>query len=121
MYGISFDGLKDVATFKLAVASAFVRGTDEGIPVKVSAVQTVAKCVDTEDFDGVLETIDHDNAYGAVKLKGFKTLVYTGDAPAAGNVILVADGTGKVKTAVAGKKYLVVDVDTTAKTVTILV
>jgi hypothetical protein len=120
MYGISFEGVRDVATFKLAGASSFVRGTDEGIPVKVSAMQTVAKCADTEDFDGTLESIDHDNAYGAVKVKGFKTLVYSGDAPAAGNVILVADGTGKVKTAATGKKYLVVDVDTTAKTVTFL-
>ncbi len=118
MFGISFEGVMDVATFKLA--AGFVRGTDEGIPVKVSAAQTVAKCADTNDFDGVLETIDYGNGYGAVRLRGVKTLVYSGDAPAAGNTILVADGAGKVKTAVAGKKYLVLDVDSTAKTVTIL-
>lgn len=120
MSGVAFDGLNDIATFKLAGASLFVRGTDEGIPVKVSAAQTVAKCADTNDFDGVLETIDHDNAYGAVKLRGFKSVKYSGAAPTPGYNILVADGAGKVKTAATGKKYLIADVDTTATTVTIL-
>lgn len=118
MAKVSFEGIKDVATFKLA--AGFVRGTDEGIPVKVSAAQTVAKCADTNDFDGVLETIDHGNGYGAVRLRGTKTLVYSGTAPTPGYAILVADGTGKVKTAASGKKYLIVDVDTTASTATIL-
>jgi hypothetical protein len=120
MNKVSFEGITDVATFKLAAASSFVRGTDEGIPVKVSAAQTVAKCANTNDFDGVLETIDHDNGFGAVRIRGVKTLVYSGDAPAAGMTVLVADGTGKVKTAETGKKYLVLDINTTAKTVTFL-
>ncbi|MCL2154051.1 MAG: hypothetical protein FWH53_00145 [Leptospirales bacterium] len=121
MDNISFVGIMNVATFKLNSTDNFKRGTDEGIPVKVSGLGTVSKCADDEGFDGILETIDRDKVCGAVSLRGFKTISYSGTAPTAGNVILVADGAGKVKTATTGQKYLVVDVDATAKTVTILI
>ena len=120
MDNVSFAGIMDVATFKLNPSDNFKRGTDEGIPVKVTGMGIVSKCANNDAFDGILETIDKDKFCGAVSLRGFKTLSYSDTAPAAGNVILVADGAGKVKTGTTGQKYLIVDADPTAKTVTIL-
>ena len=53
---------------------------------------------------------------------GMVTVSYTGaSAPAAGWNSLAADGSGGVKVVSAGgKSYLAVEVDTTAKTVTIV-
>ena len=48
------------------------------------------------------------------------TVSYSSTAPAYGRAILVADGSGGVKTAESGDTYIVVDKDTTAKTVTII-
>lgn len=120
MNSVSFDGLKDVATFELASASSFVRGIDEGTVVKVSAARTAAKCADGDNFHGVIETIDYDQLFGAVKLAGLVTVPYTGSDPAVGRTVLVANSTGGVKTAASGNRYLVVDVDTSAKTVTFM-
>ena len=120
MNQVAFDGIMDVATFKLNQADNLKRGTHEGIPVKVSGIGTVSKCADGDGFDGILETIDRDNVCGAVALRGFKTIPYSGTAPTSGNVFLVADGAGKVKTTTSGQKYLVVDVNATDKTVTFL-
>ena len=74
----------------------------EGELVKVSANGTVAAC--------------------AVALGGMVTAGYTvpaeGAAPALGWSGLSADGEGGVQADADGSTYLVVDVDTTAKTVT---
>ncbi|TAL31579.1 MAG: hypothetical protein EPN93_17440 [Spirochaetes bacterium] len=114
----SFDGIKDNATWKLAAGIA--RGTDEGKVVKFSAAKTVAKCAAEDKILGVLETIDHDNAYGVVGQRGYKTVSYSGTAPTAGlETELVANASGGVKTPATpgtGIKYLVVEVDTTATT-----
>ena len=56
----------------------------------------------------------------AVQVSGFVTVGYSGDAPALGRVCLAADGNGGVKSAGDGVACLAADVDTTAKTVTIL-
>ena len=54
-------------------------------------------------------------------MRGFVTAGYSGTAPGLGQTALCADGEGGVKTAATGgTSCLVVDVDTTAKTVTIL-
>ena len=55
-----------------------------------------------------------------VQYRGFVTLPYSGTAPSVGYGILAADGAGGVKGAQSGESYLIVNVDTTAKTVCVL-
>lgn len=114
---ISFSGIRDKATM---VASSLTFGTDEGKVCKVTANQTVGLCADGDRFHGVIETIERDNAYCVVTKTGYVTLDYTGADPSAGIVKLSADAASGVKVdAVSGIEYLVVDVDTTGKTVTL--
>ncbi len=109
---VSFDGIGDkLVTFINSSATA-------GSVVKVSAAGTVAPCSAGDAFDGV--AMIADGGYAGVCLRGFVTVGYTGTAPAVGRAILVANGSGGVKTAESGDTYLVVDKDTTAKTVTIV-
>ncbi len=119
-YDVSFSGIKDNPTYKL---TGITRGTDEGKVVKVSAAKTVALCAAEDKFCGVLETIEVGNAIGCVSEAGYHMVAYSGTAPAVGEDIeLVANAAGGVKTpasAGTGKKYRVVEVNTTALTVTI--
>ena len=108
---VSFDGIGDgLVTFMTGNA---VRGS----VVKVSAPGTVAACSAGDAFDGVAVFVDGE--YAGVRLDGFVTVKYSGAAPAVGRAVLTADAAGGVKTAENGDTYLVVDKDTTAKTVTI--
>jgi len=114
---ISFSGIRDKATF---AASSLTFGTDEGKVCKVTGDQTVGLCSDSDRFHGVIETIERDNAYCVVRKTGYVTLDYTGSDPSAGIVQLSADASGGVKVdAGSGIEYLVVDVDTTGKKVTL--
>ena len=109
---ISFDGIGDkMVTFLNDNASC-------GAVVKVSAAGTVSSCGAGEHFDGVAVTVD--GAYAGVRLGGFVTVGYSGTAPAVGRAVLAANGNGCVKTAESGDTYLLVDKDTAAKTVTIM-
>lgn len=113
---ISFKGIRDKATF---IASNLTFGTDEGKVCKVTANQTVGLCADGDEFRGVIETIERDNAYCVVRKTGYVALDYTGSDPSAGIVKLLADAAGGVKEDVLnGIEYLVVDVDTSGKTLT---
>ena len=113
----SFSGIRDLATF---IASSLVYGTDEGKVCKVTANQTVGLCADDDKFHGMIETIERDNAYCVIRKTGYTTLAYTSTDPTVGLVKLSADASGGVKVdATNGAEYLVVDVDTTGKTVTI--
>lgn len=76
----------------------------EGELVKVSANGTVAACAAGDDFCGMVTA-------------GY-TVPAEGAAPALGWSGLSADGEGGVQADADGSTYLVVDVDTTAKTVT---
>jgi len=108
---VSFDGIGGkLVTFLTSNAT-------KGAVVKVSAAGAVALCSAGDAFDGVAVTVADGCA--AVCLDGFVTVDYSGTAPAIGHAILVADGSAGVKTAESGTTYLVVDRDTTAKTVTI--
>lgn len=119
-YDVSFIGVKDNPTYKL---TGITRGTDEGKVVKVSAAKTAALCSAEDKFCGVLETIEIGNAIGMVSEAGYHTLAYSGTAPALGeDVELVANGTGGVKTpasAGTGRKFRVVEVNTTDHLVTL--
>jgi hypothetical protein len=109
---VSFEGIGErLVTF---LASSVTKGH----VVKVSAAGTVSECSAGDAFDGVCLFTDSGTA--AVRLGGFVTVGYSSTAPGYGRAILVADGSGGVKTAESGDTYVVVDKDTTAKTVTII-
>ena len=110
---ISFQGIGQVC-------ATFLCGTvEEGQLVKVSGRGTVAACGDGDNFCGVAVCKKDDAC--AVQVAGFVTVGYTGTVPAVGWSALAANGSGGVKSvSTGGQTLLVVDADTTAKTVTIL-
>ncbi len=83
---------------------------------KVSAGGTAAPCADGDKFCGIAQSIR--GGHVGVQLEGFVQVDYTGSAPGVGYVSLCADGSGGVK-AGSGREYLVVHVDSTAKTAVI--
>ena len=111
---ISFNGFGEkAATFKAA------EGLTAGVPVKVSANDTAAPCAAGDDFCGV--ALGVSGGYAAVQLSGFAVLPYTGaTAPSVGYNALAADGSGGVKVLEGGRSLLAVNVDTTAKTVGVM-
>ncbi|MEG0777242.1 MAG: hypothetical protein RR147_00935 [Oscillospiraceae bacterium] len=105
---VSFEGIgENVVTFynKAAAGSAVV-----GAPVKMTGNGEVGVCVDGDKFIGL--AIACDAGLAAVQTEGYVQMKYSGVAPTIGFGILVGDGAGKVKSAAAGREYLVVDVDT---------
>ena len=113
---ISYEGIGQwAATFACS-------GVQAGQVVKVSASGTVAKCAKDGGFDGVVVAVARDGGACSVAMGGMMTVSYSGtSAPAAGWNLLAADGNGGVEVVSEdGKSYLAVDVDTTAKTVTIV-
>ena len=102
------------------VMATFAAGTGAtaGQVCKVSAGKTVAACSSGDAFCGV---VDHVGPAGAaVVLRGFVTVAYSSTAPTVGYSTLSANGSGGVAVNADGQRYLVVDVDTTASTATIL-
>ena len=89
-----------------------------GYPCHFSANDTVANAASNGAFSGVVAGVRGDLV--TVQYRGFVTLAYSGTAPSVGYGILVADGSGGVKGAQSGDSYLIVNVDTTAKTVCVL-
>lgn len=71
-----------------------------------------------ENFCGVC-TDKRDN-YITVAMTGFAQTFYSGSAPTIGYNKLSADGNGKVKTGDSGREILVAEVDTTNKTISII-
>lgn len=111
---ISFNGIGDIT-------ATFYGNVEEGDIVRISSARTVSKAVQGGEFFGVCKSKSSDIC--AVMLRGFVTLGYSGTAPSIGNVKLASAGDNKVKvssTDDAEVNTLVVDVDTTEKTVTIL-
>ena len=86
--------------------------------VKMADNLTVSECSAGDKFIGTAVSVK--NEYAGIQLDGYVTVNYSGTAPTVGYCTLVADGNGGVKTASAGKEYLVTDVDTTAKTAGII-
>lgn len=85
-----------------------------GYPCHFTGNDTVANSASGGEFCGVIEGVR--SGLVTVQYHGFVTLPYSGTAPAVGYGILAADGTGGVKTATSGRSYLIVHVDTAAKT-----
>ena len=89
----------------------------EGQVVKMSASGAVAKCSGGDGFCGVAGAVR--GTVCGVQLGGVVSVPYTGAAPAVGYALLAADGSGGVKSvSTGGRSYLVLSVDTAAKTVT---
>ena len=84
---------------------------------KVGTDGKAASCSAGDRFCGVAEVIRGD--YAGVQIHGFAGVSYTGTAPTLGYVNLSANGSGGVKVDSSGVSYLVLEVDTAAKTVTI--
>ena len=113
---VSYEGIGQwAATFACS-------GVSEGQAVKVSGNGTVAACAENGGLDGVVLSVARDGKACSVAMGGMVTVSYTGaSAPAAGWNSLAADGSGGVKVVSdGGKSHLAVEVDTTAKTVTIV-
>lgn len=89
-----------------------------GYPCHFSANDTVANSASAAAFSGVVAGVR--GSLVTVQYKGFVTLPYSSTAPSVGFGILVADGSGGVKSAQSGNSYLIVNVDTTAGTLCLL-
>ena len=113
---VSFEGIgENVVTFY----NSSTTGAAAGEPVKISGNGEVSKCEAGGRFFGVALTCE--GGFAAVQTDGYVQLAYSGAAPTAGFGMLAADGGGGVKTdADNGGEFLVVDVNTTDKTVGII-
>ena len=112
---VSFNGYKEsLATFKAA------SGLTAGVPVKISANDTVDSCAAGDCFCGVANGVSR--GYASVQMSGFVTLGYTGaTVPVVGYTTLAGDGNGGVEVAAdGGRSMLVLQVDATAKTVGVM-
>ena len=107
---ISFGAIGEKYVTFLAGASA-----EDGKLCKVTANGTVGKCAANDAFCGVITQVRGGTA--SVLMGGYVELPYTGAAPSLGFCALAAGGADCVKAAEGGREYLVVNVDTTAKTV----
>lgn len=112
---VSYEGIGQLC------ASFAGSGLSVGTPVKITANGTAAACIKGNELVGVVAAVSHGKDACSVQLAGFVTLSYSGTAPSLGYAALVADGSGGVKSAESSlRNRLVVDVDTTAGTVTFL-
>ena len=110
---VSFEEIgQTVATFQLE------SGLAVGQVCKITATGKAGACSKGDDFCGVVLAKNGD--YGAVAVRGFVTLPYSGEtAPAVGYCALAADGDGAVaKASTGGRSLLAVSVE--SGTVTVL-
>lgn len=99
-----------------AVTATFLAQEDvvPGQVVKITANGQVGACGADEAFCGL--ALSSRKGFAGVQVKGFMTLSISGSV-SLGQVVLAADGTGKVKTASStGVTALVVSVDEAAHT-----
>lgn len=106
---VSFEGIGE------QVVSFAATGNVKGNFVKMSGNGTVAACASADNFVGFC--IETEGGFADVQTHGYIRCPYTGTAPAVGYSQLTADANGKVKSAQTGREYLVLTVDTTAKTI----
>lgn len=86
--------------------------------VVIEENSTVVKALADKDITGVCVSTNKDIA--GVLIRGVVTLKYSGAAPMLGYNSLVTAGSNQVKVSTSGMKYLVLDVDTTKKDVTVM-
>lgn len=101
-----------VATFSSADAA-------KGDIVSASGNMAVSKAAANAVFCGVCT--DKRGGFVSVQLSGYTRLSYSGTAPTVGFTALAADGNGGVKAVTSGgRSLLVTDVDTTNKTIGVI-
>ena len=113
---ISYQGIGEwCATFHCGA------NVSEGMVVKAGAAGTAAKCSAQDGFCGVVRAVAHDRKACSVQLGGLAEVSYSGaTAPAVGYGKLSADAYGGVSVdAAKGREYLIVSVDSAAKTAVI--
>jgi len=123
---VSFEGVGQ--DLNLTFKSALVQNQDEGKTVApdASTGKTIIVCAAEKPFLGVLGAVEKDGTASVVKRGAVVNLAYDDGvdaAPALGYSELAGDGAGGCKTphvAGTGKKYWVVDIDTSAKTIAVL-
>ena len=109
---VSFGGIgESVATFY----NSEFEGAAAGDFVKLSGNGEVAACANGNAVCGLC--ISADDNFAAVQIGGFVKAVYSGAAPALGYAKLSAAGGNVVKADLSGRDYLVIEFDTSAKTV----
>ena len=109
---ILFDGIgAEVVTMKNYNAVV-------GAPCCMLSNGTVYGAEDSDVIHGVC-LWERDGLVG-VQVRGFVTLPLSSAAPEVGYAKLAASGTGGVKVSSSGREYLIVAVDSTAKTVTFM-
>lgn len=108
---VSFEGVgEQILSFVKA------NGTEKNVFVKVSANNTVAACSAGDVFAGYCIAVN--GGFADVKTAGYIEVGYTGEtAPTVGYTALAAAANGKVEADEDGREYLVLKVDSTAKTV----
>ena len=113
---VSFQGVGQVC------ATFLGGGLTEGQVVKMSGRETVGACGDGDGFCGAAVCCKDDAC--SVQVGGFVTVKYSGTVPGVGWADLCANGSGGVRSAAEADtgsvRCLVVDADTTAKTVTFM-
>ena len=113
----SYEGVGEVCATFACGSGATLR---EDMPVKMSGSGTVSPCGEGEAFCGIVRAVGHDGKACSVALHGSAVLGYSGTAPGVGPASLLANASGGVAGGANGTACLVVAVDTTAKTVTII-
>ena len=108
---VAFNGIDNqVVTFQAGTAAA-------GNPVTMEANDTVKTAPGGTAPVGIL--LNKRSGHGAVQIKGFVQVNYSGSAPALGWNSLVADGSGGLRLAASGesgRSCLVVNLNTADKT-----
>lgn len=119
--GLGYEGIGfEAATFKAgtalkALVTADNRDVVVGVPVVISAAQTVDLGTDGDSVFGIIDVYE-DDGYCTVQFRGFRTDVPIGAvAPTVGKIAAV-DGTGKIKdsgTTAKLRNPIVIEVDET--------
>lgn len=118
---ISFGGVGELCvTFKAD------NNVVKGLPVKMSANDTVTACSANDRIMGVAIDVA-DDGYCTVQIAGYVTLPYSSTAPSVGYAKLAANGSGGVLVPTAsngitpGGEYLVINVDSANTTVGLII
>ena len=108
---VSFNGFQEqIVTFETDAA------LEAGVPVKVAANGRVAKCGDGDIPAGVTAAPSREGL-AAVQVNGYVRIGYSGTVPELNRTTVAADATGGIKTSEKGREVLVVEQDTAAKQV----
>ncbi|WP_036060445.1 hypothetical protein [Leptospira weilii] len=105
-----------ILTFK---HSGSLTDADVGKPCSITGDMVISLTANGAKFDGIIRSVE--KAEVAVQIDGmFNQIPYEGSAPSFGPDTLVANTNGKLIKDSAGKRYLILSVDTANKLVTFI-